>query len=387
MKLLAFRAEQCLNPLGGFALFAAVFLLPISTSATAAELSVIWIGVASFFLAAIATGVGCRTGVQCQWAHYPVSWVQISAVLALKVAFLVYRLGGEISATAIVSELIQAGIDNKQNVAGLLVFDTVLTLMLWKNVAGLAQQGRFRMGMVVIISASLASLQTGRFLLLSQVALVWILYRSMTNRPINAFSVVLLISGAAVVFPLLHAVRSGDISNDVDIYTVRYMTAILAADASPGGNLLDLVRYVDAEGFNYGKYVAYALLQFIPRAVWPTKPTTSLQADYTHAIYGLDHLDGVTFTFTIFDSYSYGGFPAVVLFSAIWGAVLTLAFKRFLVTRGSLLKLQLALLLINAFNFYRGNITDFFAPVVTVVLIAMLMDKMAKIWLGNAYRS
>jgi hypothetical protein len=38
------------------------------------------------------------------------------------------------------------------------------------------------------------------------------------------------------------------------------------------------------------------------------------------------------------------------------------------------MKIQLALLIVNAFNFYRGNVLDFAAPIAISLVIAHLMD-------------
>jgi hypothetical protein len=203
-----------------------------------------------------------------------------------------------------------------------------------------------------------------------------VIHYQIHRKSFNAAVLAALVAALALSFPFLHAVRSGDIANNADIYSADYVRGIMAADASPGLNFLDLVRHVDEHGMDHGRFVLLAPAQFMPRALWADKPTTSQQAHYTHQIYGLDHLEGVSFTFTIFDAYAWFGLAGLALAFLLWGVLFTKLYRGFLGSNSLYLRIQLGLLTVNAFNFYRGSVLDFAAPVVLALFIAWGLDRL-----------
>lgn len=368
---LAVSPSSLLHPRVAFVAFLFVFFFPVLGQADLVQGLALACG-ATYFLAGTML---VRQAPAAVWPMVTPRWLEIALILGVKAVQLAGSVDFDFSPANLTAALLQSSIAQKENVAGGFVVNSVLYLLLWRNLVGLCMQGRLYRALLVLLLFQLLSLQTGRFLLISQLGLLIVVHHQIHGRSFNGAWLGTIALSIAALFPVLHAVRSGDIAQDVDVYSYEYVSSIMAADASPGRNFLDLTDHVDKVGYNLGEYVALAPLQVIPRALWQDKPTTSMQAFYSAAVYGLDHLDGVTFTFTIFDSYSYLGMVSVALVSLAWGAGFMALFNAFLRSTRPFVKIQLALLIVNAFNFYRGNVLDFAAPIVISLVLAHLMDR------------
>mgnify|MGYP001014766308 CR=1 FL=1 len=368
--ILAVAPSSLLHPRAAFLAFLFVFFFPVLGSADLVQALALACGAAYF----LAGSMLVRRAPEVAWPAIRPRWSEIALILGVKAVQLASNLDFDFSVTNLTAALLQSSVAQKENVAGGFVINSVLYLLLWRSLVALCAQRMLYRALLLLLVYQLLSLQTGRFLLISQLGLLIVIHHQIHRRSFNGAWLGAIALSIATLFPLLHAVRSGDIAQDVDVYSYDYVASIMAADASPGRNFLDLAEHVDKVGYNYGEYVALAPLQIVPRAIWAEKPTTSMQAFYSAAVYGLDHLDGVTFTFTIFDSYSFLGMASVALVSLAWGAGFMALFNAFLRSNRPFMRIQLALLTVNAFNFYRGNVLDFAAPIVISLVIAFLMD-------------
>lgn len=361
-----------LNPRLAFAAFLLVFFGPIAAQMPREYLLAVGCGALYFFAGAYAL----RTVRPAPWPTFRVNGTLLAAILAYKLYSFGAALQFQLSIETLVEALLASSIAQKQNVAGSVLVDSVLYLLVLQSLLGLCQRHRPALAVLLLLVYQLLGLQTGRFLLVSQIGLLLLIHLDMQGRRVNVVFVSVLLVAIAASFPLLHAVRSGDIASGADIYSADYISDIMLSDASPGRNFVELATHVDAVGYNFGRYLAYLPLQAIPRAVWPGKPATSLQSDYTEAIYGFDPRDGVTYTFTIFDSYSVLGLLSISVLSLLWGLAFMGLYRAFLRCRTPHLRIQLALLLVNAFNFYRGNVLDFAAPIVLSIVVAWTLDRL-----------
>ena len=310
-----------------------------------------------------------------EWPKLSYSFTLMALIIGAKLFLLASNLSFDFSIENIITNLANESASQKQDIAGGVVINTIITLVFWLNLIGLSQKGRLTLAIVWFILFQIASQQTGRFLIVSQLLLLIVIHYDINSKRFNGVVVMAALLSMVVAFPLLHAIRSGDINKeDLNVYSINYISEIINADAAPGQYFFDLADYADQFGYNYGYFAAIIPLQLIPRFIWEGKPTTSLQAVYTQKIYNIDHLDGVTFTFTIFDSYSYFGIVSIAIVSAFWGLVFMNLFNFQLHTAHPFLRIQLGLLLINMFNFFRGNVSDFIAPILVGTAIAYFMD-------------
>jgi len=364
-----------LNPRVAFVAFTFVFFGPWFSSMDATAITVVLCGALYFLVGSAVPGAKRERA----WPSCPPRYGLVLAILGYKAFTLAGSLDFDFSLEAIVTMLIQASLGQKENVAASLVVNSVISLLLWSCLIGMCQRGRLALAVVVLLVYQLLSLQTGRFLLVSQIGLLVVIHHQIHRKTFNGAVLAALMVALALSFPFLHAVRSGDISGNKDIYSTEYVRGIMSADASPGLNFLDLVRHVDTHGMDYARFLLLAPTQFVPRALWSEKPTTSQQAHYTRQIYGLDHLDGVSFTFTIFDAYAWFGLASVALASLLWGVLFTKLYRGFLGSKTLYLRIQLGLLTVNAFNFYRGSVLDFAAPVILSLLIAWALDGLGRL--------
>jgi hypothetical protein len=358
-----------------FVPFVLVFFGPWFALMEAGEVVLVLCG-ALYFLVGSALPGKSR---QQTWPVCRPRYTLVLAILGYKTFALASGLGFDFSLEAIIAMLIQTGIAQKENVAAGIVVNVVVSLLLWSCLIGMCQRGRLVLAIAVLLAYQLLSLQTGRFLLVSQIGLLVVIHYQIHRKSFNGAVLAALLVALALSFPFLHAVRSGDISGNTDIYSTEYVRGIMSADASPGLNFLDLVRHVDTHDMDYARFLLLAPAQFVPRALWAEKPTTSQQAHYTQEIYGLDHLDGVSFTFTIFDAYAWFGLASVALASLLWGVLFTKLYRGFLGSKTLYLRIQLGLLTVNAFNFYRGSVLDFAAPVILSLLIAWALDGLGRL--------
>lgn len=361
-----------LDPRLAFVAFGLVFFGPWLTLMDTYELVVV-LCAAMYFLAGSAVPSSRRQQV---WPACRPRYGLVLVILVYKAFALASSLDFDFSLEAIVAMLIQAGIAQKENVAVGLLVSTVLSLLLWNSLIGMCQRGRLGLAIVVLIAYQILSMQTGRFLLVSQIGLLVVIHHQIHRKTFNGAVLIALLAALALSFPFLHAVRSGDIAGNTDIYSAEYVRGIMASDASPGTNFLDLVRYVDQHGVDYGRFVLLAPAQFVPRVLWVDKPVTSQQAHYTQLIYGLDHLEGVTFTFTIFDAYAWFGLAGLAVVCLLWGMLFMKLYRGFLASKSVYLRIQLGLLAVNAFNFFRGNVLDFAAPIILSLLVAYALDRL-----------
>lgn len=233
------------------------------------------------------------------------------------------------------------------------------------------------LGALIILIYNILCLQTGRFQILSYFIIYYGLIKLIKKDNIPVNLILVLITIVIFSFPILQSIRSGEFfSTDLQILSVDYFLSVFMADTSPGLNFLDLVDYVDINGFNLFYYVLLVPLQFIPRIFWGDKPTTSLQADYSNLIYGIDHLDGVSYTFTFFDSYSYFGLISLFIFTLIYSYLFLGLYKFFMNGNRNfpITKISIAFLLVNSFNFYRGAILDFIAPIIVGISLSYFFD-------------
>jgi hypothetical protein len=320
-----------------------------------------------------------RTGKPRDWPPCRPRYWLVTAILGWKAYVLASGMGFDFSVEALVAMLIETGIAQKENVAGSILVNTVAGLLLWSCLIGMCQRGRLALAVAVLLAYQILSLQTGRFLLISQIGLLLVIHYQIHRKTFNGAALVALVTALALSFPFLHAVRAGDIVKGADIYTIEYMRGIMTSDATPGLNFLELVRYVDEHGFDHGRFVLLAPAQFIPRAVWADKPTTSQQAHYTNEIFGLDPLEGVSFTFTILDAYAWFGLVSLALACMLWGVVFMKLYDGFLRSRHLFLRIQWGLLVVNSFNFFRGNMLDFAAPIVLSFIVAWGLDRLSRL--------
>jgi hypothetical protein len=375
---LSIAPTTLLDPRLAFAAFLLVFFLPALSILSPPHALAVACGAVAVFFGAFGQG----PQRQVAWPECRPSLALLGLIFAVKGYLLAELLEFDFSLGSIVAALIEAGIAQKENVAGGVLVNGIVHLLLWYNLIGLCQKRRAWLAFTLLVAYQLLSLQTGRFLFVSQLGLLYIVYRDISGRRINAGLLALAVAVTAALFPLLHALRSGDIDNpSVDVYGAEYIAGIMASDASPGRNFSDLADYVDAAGYNWGRYLALAPVQFIPRALWDDKPTTSLQADYSRDIFGLDYKDGVTFTFTIFDSYSFFGVASLALVSFMWARLFMFVYRAWLLQPRPYMKIEFGLLLANSFNFYRGNVLDFLAPVLLALVLAYGLDRLPRLGL------
>ena len=361
-----------LNPRISFGVFLFVFFFPVIPLISIENTFVLLCGTAYFYAGTLLV----RKTAPVQWPKCKPNPLLVVTILAIKAFLLAHSFGFDFSVENIVTSLIDASIAQKENVAGGIAVNTFVALLMWHSLIGFCQRGKLYAAIAILLAFQLLSLQTGRFLLISQLGLLIIINHEIHGKTFNRVVIVTSVVMMAAIFPLLHAARSGDFEKDVDVYSYEYISDILASDASPGRNFLDLARHVEDTGYNYGKYLAIAPIQFMPRFLWSDKPTTSLQAVYTGEIYGLDHLEGVTFTFTIFDSYSFLGIFSVAVMSFIWGAVFMTTYNKYNRSKTPFMRIQLGLLVVNSFNFFRGNVLDFAAPIILSIAIALVLDRL-----------
>lgn len=365
-----------LDPRLAFVAFVLVFFGPWFALMQSGEMVVVLCGTLYFLVGSVLPG---KSRLR-PWPTCRPRYSLVLAILGYKAFTLASSLGFDFSFEAIVVMLIEAGIAQKANVAVSIVVNTVVSLLLWSCLIGMCQRGRLALAIVVLVAYQILSLQTGRFLLVSQVGLLVIIHHQVHRKSFNGALLAALVATLALAFPFLHAVRSGDITADsTDIYSAEYVRGIMASDASPGLNFLDLVRHVDEHGLDHGRFVLLVPAQFVPRALWDDKPTTSQQAHYTHQIFGLDPLEGVTFTFTIFDAYAWFGLAGMAMACLLWGLLFTKLYRSFLASKSLYLRIQLGLLAANALNFYRGSMLDFAAPVILSLFIAWGLDRLRRL--------
>lgn len=364
-----------LDPRLAFVAFLVVFFAPVVRGTQLPYLLILACGTAYFFAGALSASPARPS----PWPTLRPNPVLLAAIFAYKLYSFAAALEFDFSPESLIAALLLSAISQKENVAASVLVGTVVYLLFWHNLLGLCQRGRPRLALALLLAFQLLSLQTGRFLLVSQLGLLLLIHLDMRGRRLNALLVAGMITAIAALFPLLHALRSGDFNSDVDIYSAEYIADIMTADASPGRNFIELAEHVDASGYNYGRYLAYLPLQAIPRFLWGEKPVTSLQSDYTEEIYGLHPLEGVTFTFTIFDSYTILGATSLALMSFLWGLAFMALYRAFLRSSDPYLRIQFALLLVNSFNFFRGNVLDFAAPIVLSLLTAAGLDALRRV--------
>lgn len=374
--MLRVRPAAVLDPRLAFVAFVLVFFGPWFALMDAGEVIVVLCG-ALYFL--VGTALPAKRPQQ-PWPLCRPRYGLVLAILGYKAYALASGLGFDFSLEAIVAMLIQAGIAQKENVAASIVVNALVSLLLWACLVGMCQRSRLGLAIVVLLIYQILSLQTGRFLLVSQIGLLVVIHHQIHGKTFNGAVLAALVAALALSFPFLHAVRSGDITSaNADIYSTDYVRGIMASDASPGLNFLDLVRHVDEHGADHGRFVLLAPAQFVPRALWADKPLTSQQAHYTQQLFGLDHLEGVTFTFTIFDAYAWFGVAGLAVACLLWGALFMKLYRSFLGSKRLYLRVQLGLLAVNAFNFYRGNVLDFAAPMILTLLIAWVLDRLPRL--------
>jgi hypothetical protein len=362
-----------LDPRLAFVAFVLVFFGPWFPLMEADEVVIVLCGALYFLTGSLLPG----KSRQIRWPDCRPRYGLVLAILGYKAFALAHSLGFDFSLEAIVAMLIQSSIAQKENVAASIVINALVSLLLWSCLIGICQRGRLAVAIVVLLVYQVLSLQTGRFLLVSQIGLLLVVHHQIHRRTFNGALLAALLVALALSFPFLHAVRTGEMtSGNADIYSADYVRGIMSADASPGLNFLDLVRHVEDQGVDHGRFVLLAPAQFVPRALWAEKPTTSQQAHYTYQIFGLDHLDGVSFTFTIFDSYAWFGLASLAAACLLWGALFTKLYRGFLGSKSLYLRIQLGLLTVNAFNFYRGSVLDFAAPIVLSLFIAWGLDRL-----------
>ena len=361
-----------LDPRLSFGVFLFVFFFPIIPLISIEHALVLLCGTAYFFAGTLLS----RKTAHVRWPTCKPNPMLVAIIIAVKAFVLANSLGFDFSVANIVTSLIEASVAQKENVAGSIFINMFVALLIWHSLIGFCQRGRLYTALAILIVFQLLSLQTGRFLLISQLGLLIIFNHEIHGKTFNRVVIITSLVLVAAIFPLLHAVRSGDFERNVDVYSYEYISDILAADTSPGRNFLDLAHHVEDTGYNYGKYLAIAPIQFIPRFLWADKPTTSLQAVYTGEIYNVDHLEGVTFTFTIFDSYSFIGIFSVAAMSFLWGAFFMTIYNKYLKIKHPFMRIQLGLLLVNSFNFFRGNVLDFAAPIFLSIAIALVLDRL-----------
>lgn len=362
------------DPRLAFVAFVLVFFGPWFALMDTGEVIILLCGALYFLVGSALPG---KRRQQQAWPACRPRYGLVLAILGYKALTLASGLAFDFSLEAVVAMLIQASIAQKENVAASIVVNTLVSLLLWSCLVGMCQRDRLALAIVVLLGYQILSLQTGRFLLVSQIGLLVVIHHQIHRKTFNGAVLVALVAALALSFPFLHAVRSGDITDgNTDIYSADYVRSIMASDASPGLNFLDLVHHVDKHGMDHGRFVLLAPAQFVPRALWAEKPTTSQQAHYTHQIYGLDPLDGVSFTFTIFDAYAWFGLAGLAVACLLWGVLFTKLYRSFLASKSLYLRVQLGLLAANAFNFYRGSLLDFAAPVILSLFIAWGLDRL-----------
>lgn len=300
----------------------------------------------------------------------------------IKLILIYYDLIFELNISNFINLMNEKNISDKQNIFGFFYLFDVISgplLIYCLLIENFKRNLSFFWGISILLIYEIVSLQTGRFQIISYFFIYYGMLKLLKCENISIRLCLIFIVIAFLFFPVLHAIRSGDLFSDyIEVFSSNYFFSVLTSDVSPGLNFFDLVDYVDTNGYNYFYYLLIAPLQFIPRILWSAKPITSAQADYTNLIYGIDHLEGVSFTFTFFDSYSYIGLISLLIFTAIYSFLLLRLYKFFIYSNKilPLTKISVAFLLINSFNFYRGAILDFLAPILIGVAIPFLLDKL-----------
>lgn len=130
----------------------------------------------------------------------------------------------------------------------------------------------------------------------------------------------------------------------------------IAGDAEPARNFNVLIERLD--DFNYGYYLLLQIVSIIPRAIWPTKPYTSMLVNYTDIYFNIDAIkDGKTLTFTFMDYYTLGGVITLIIGMYLTGRFLNFVYKK--IYAGSIKYFVLFVpIMINLINYYRGSFLD-----------------------------
>jgi hypothetical protein len=213
----------------------------------------------------------------------------------------------------------------KENVAApMLVQFAVFGVMDYLSWTYLRQNPSYRraslLGLLRTI-AYLGSFGTGRVLVLVNFFLPPVLAFAMKDeRVTRTRQLALLGLGTLAIIPALFAMNELRHGYSEVEFAARAALVSFVTDLSPGANLKALISHVDTYGFDHGFFLLSPAIALIPRALFPSKPITSLQFYYTQRLFYEDPLeDQTTYTFTMFDSYTAFGLVSLVLVSAFYG--------------------------------------------------------------------
>ncbi len=182
---------------------------------------------------------------------------------------------------------------------------------------------------------SLAALSSSRLGYIMAFVFAYFMYcRARGKRPtVNYFTVSLLIL-AFPVLNMLNRLRNGDIEwltnfHISDLWDLGERT--LSADANPGQNFDILVKYLsNTHDYHWGFFFISQFFFLIPRFLWPGKPITSFEFEYTIRVMHEHPIqDGTTYTFTAFDAYAGFGIPSLIIIMLLFGIITRYFYEMF----------------------------------------------------------
>jgi len=134
------------------------------------------------------------------------------------------------------------------------------------------------------------------------------------------FSVVILV-GLVLVFPAVEVFRRASTLQNGNIFKLfmnSIQSSFLGGHFDAHQNIVTISRYVDEFGVSWGQQLLGSLLFFVPRAIWPNKPTGT---GYT-AILALEQSDFANVSAPqVAEGYVNFGLIGVILFAWIVGSV------------------------------------------------------------------
>lgn len=195
--------------------------------------------------------------------------------------------------------------------------------------------------------------------------------------------VILFAPVVGALMAILNNIRNGyNWNNDFSDGTFIAIISQLAGDAEPARNFDVLLSRLS--DFNYGYYLVMQFVSIIPRAVWLSKPYTSMLVNYTSQYFNIDAInDGKTLTFTFLDYYTVGGVVSLIIGMFITGRLLNFIYKK--IYSGSVKYFILFVpILINLINYYRGSFMDGLLLTAVQIISYYLM---LKLLLQRSYKS
>ena len=156
---------------------------------------------------------------------------------------------------------------------------------------------------------------------------------------------------------VMNNIRNGySWNNEFSDGALAAIVSQMAGDAEPARNFNVLIERLDE--FNYGYYLLMQIVSVIPRAVWPSKPYTSMLVNYTDTYFNIDAIrDGKTLTFTFMNYYTIGGVVTLIIGMYLTGRVLKFIYNK--IYAGSIKYFVLFVpIMVNLINYYRGSLLD-----------------------------